>query len=131
MCMVSFHHHTAEPSLRSALNNSILTVTHAYARRCHIACFFIRVHVSLSSKHLLQRNPFICHLRTVLHIPTHSGNALPVYYPLCHASHSPTLAFEDSSKTLVKPVLDFIECFTTTFLRAHSWLNWVEVKPVA
>ena len=21
---------------------------------------------------------------------------------------------------------DFIECFTTTFLRAHSWLNWVE-----
>ena len=25
------------------------------------------------------------------------------------------------------PVLfDFIECFTTTFLRAHSWLNWVD-----
>ena len=23
---------------------------------------------------------------------------------------------------------DFIECFTTTFLRAHSWLNWVESK---
>ena len=23
---------------------------------------------------------------------------------------------------------DFIECFTTTFLRAHSWLNWVERK---
>ena len=23
---------------------------------------------------------------------------------------------------------DFIECFTTTFLRAHSWLNWV-VQP--
>ena len=22
--------------------------------------------------------------------------------------------------------LDFIECFTTTFLRAHSWLNWVD-----
>ena len=21
---------------------------------------------------------------------------------------------------------DFIECFTTTFLRTHSWLNWVE-----
>ena len=21
--------------------------------------------------------------------------------------------------------VDFIECFTTTFLRAHSWLNWV------
>ena len=20
---------------------------------------------------------------------------------------------------------DFFECFTTTFLRAHSWLNWV------
>ena len=24
------------------------------------------------------------------------------------------------------PMLDFIECFTTTFLRAHSWLNWVD-----
>ena len=23
-------------------------------------------------------------------------------------------------------VCDFMECFTTTFLRAHSWLNWVE-----
>ena len=23
---------------------------------------------------------------------------------------------------------DFIECFTTTFLRAHSWLNWVGEK---
>ena len=23
---------------------------------------------------------------------------------------------------------DFIECFMTTFLRAHSWLNWVECK---
>ena len=21
---------------------------------------------------------------------------------------------------------DFIECFTTTFMRAHSWLNWVD-----
>ena len=23
-------------------------------------------------------------------------------------------------------LFDFIECFTTTFLRAHSWLNWVD-----
>ena len=23
-------------------------------------------------------------------------------------------------------IFDFIECFTTTFLRAHSWLNWVD-----
>ena len=23
-------------------------------------------------------------------------------------------------------VLDLIECFTTTFLRTHSWLNWVD-----
>ena len=22
---------------------------------------------------------------------------------------------------------DFIECFTTTFLHAHSWLNWVRL----
>ena len=23
-------------------------------------------------------------------------------------------------------IFDFIECFMTTFLRAHSWLNWVD-----
>ena len=23
-------------------------------------------------------------------------------------------------------LLDFFECFTTTFLRTHSWLNWVD-----
>ena len=23
-------------------------------------------------------------------------------------------------------IFDFIECFTTTFLRSHSWLNWVD-----
>ena len=23
-------------------------------------------------------------------------------------------------------IFDIIECFTTTFLRAHSWLNWVD-----
>ena len=23
-------------------------------------------------------------------------------------------------------IFDFIECFTTTFLCAHSWLNWVD-----
>ena len=23
-------------------------------------------------------------------------------------------------------LFDFLECFTTTFLRAHSWLNWVD-----
>ena len=29
---------------------------------------------------------------------------------------------------LVAPpwIYDFIECYTTTFLRAHSWLNWVD-----
>ena len=28
-------------------------------------------------------------------------------------------------KSDVFDFFDFIECFTTTFLRAHSWLNWV------
>ena len=33
----------------------------------------------------------------------------------------------NSMQTGVGEVLfDFIECFTTTFLRAHSWLNWVD-----
>ena len=32
------------------------------------------------------------------------------------------------SKVIFSKVIrfDFIECFTTTFLRAHSWLNWVD-----
>ena len=27
---------------------------------------------------------------------------------------------------IIKFDFDFIECCTTTFLRAHSWLNWVD-----
>ena len=27
---------------------------------------------------------------------------------------------------MFRVLFDFIECFTTTFLRAHSWLNWVD-----
>ena len=30
------------------------------------------------------------------------------------------------SENILEGHLAFIECFTTTFLRAHSWLNWVE-----
>ena len=30
------------------------------------------------------------------------------------------------SKVLNLNWFDFIECFMTTFLRAHSWLNWVD-----
>ena len=25
---------------------------------------------------------------------------------------------------------DFIECITTTFMRAHSWINWVDTNQV-
>ena len=31
-----------------------------------------------------------------------------------------------SSNSFKYQRFDFIECFTTTFLRAHSWLNWVD-----
>ena len=34
------------------------------------------------------------------------------------------MAENKSQNTLVD--FDFIECFTTTFLCAHSWLNWVD-----
>ena len=32
------------------------------------------------------------------------------------------------SKTCLQGLIlfDLIECFTTTFMRAHSWLNWVD-----
>ena len=33
---------------------------------------------------------------------------------------------EKSQDEVEKTRIDFIECFTTTFLRAHSWLNWVD-----
>ena len=35
---------------------------------------------------------------------------------------------EDDLQLVYRPgrKFDFIECFTTTFLRAHSWLNWVD-----
>ena len=37
-----------------------------------------------------------------------------------------TLVAQNSSPTRLRLVeFDFIECFTTTFLRAHYWLNWV------
>ena len=37
--------------------------------------------------------------------------------------------FKKKRRTFTKKLsewFDFIECFTTTFLRAHSWLNWVD-----
>ena len=37
----------------------------------------------------------------------------------------PLLVFRFSPKS-IGLIFDFIECFTTTFLRAHSWLNWVD-----
>ena len=34
--------------------------------------------------------------------------------------------FSDIALYLKDFDFDFIECFKTTFLRAHSWLNWVD-----
>ena len=34
--------------------------------------------------------------------------------------------FKKQCNVPVTLTFDFIECFTTTFLRAHSWLNWVD-----
>ena len=47
-------------------------------------------------------------------------------------SFSPLLSFHPRLTIAIlvaAPIVvdfDFIECFTTTFLRAHSWLNWVD-----
>ena len=32
----------------------------------------------------------------------------------------------DVVNTIIHVLIYFIECLTTTFLRAHSWLNWVD-----
>ena len=37
-----------------------------------------------------------------------------------------TLLHRTPSKSRVRFDFDFIECSMTTFLRAHSWLNWVD-----
>ena len=47
------------------------------------------------------------------------GFCLPHDYWLYGDPNTRTLSL------LCKVDFDFIECFTTTFLRAHSWLNWV------
>ena len=39
-----------------------------------------------------------------------------------HSFHVPSL----ETVAILKYGYDFIECFTTTFLRTHSWLNWVD-----
>ena len=44
------------------------------------------------------------------------------YCILCYLLSVPIKYF----KSLLIFLFDFIECFTTTFLRAHSWLNWVD-----
>ena len=36
------------------------------------------------------------------------------------------MTFPQMSISTLILFFDFIECFTTTFLRAHSWLNWVD-----
>ena len=36
------------------------------------------------------------------------------------------ISFQTSRGIAPHQRVDFIECFTTTFLRAHSWLNWVD-----
>ena len=38
----------------------------------------------------------------------------------------PIIGYKDFDLILLNVLFDFIECFTTTFLRAHSWLNWVD-----
>ena len=50
----------------------------------------------------------------------------------CLLLHPKTKKFNNQLDLLSKHLLclglifDFIEYFTTTFLRAHSWLNWVD-----
>ena len=41
---------------------------------------------------------------------------------------SPSRSPMEIMRTSTHALFDFIECFTTTFLRAHSWLNWVDTS---
>ena len=46
---------------------------------------------------------------------------------LCHSNgHIETIPTQKINPFTALTRFDFIECFTTTFLRAHSWLNWVD-----
>ena len=40
--------------------------------------------------------------------------------------HGHVVPSSSSSSSGTGLIFNFIECFITTFLRAHSWLNWVD-----
>ena len=45
----------------------------------------------------------------------------------CHGHVVPSSSSSSSSSSSgTGLIFNFIECFMTTFLRAHSWLNWVD-----
>ena len=56
------------------------------------------------------------HIQLETSIPLNAPINAPIDAPIDCAAKPPY-------KTAI---FDFIECFTTTFLRAHSWLNWVD-----
>ena len=45
---------------------------------------------------------------------------------MCRKVVAPGVRAKDFIPMTCRVGFDFIECFTTTFLRAHSWLNWVD-----
>ena len=55
-------------------------------------------------------------IRAIPLITIWGGGAYFFHHPTTHLFLLPFLRFD----------FDFNECFMTTFLRAHSWLNWVD-----
>ena len=49
-----------------------------------------------------------------------------IFHSIIHVGlHSRCFSLRQTFETVHMCAFDLIECFTTTFLRAHSWLNWV------
>ena len=68
---------------------------------------------------------FLCYVRLPLTDRPHVG--LPVVGSVCLNSWHLSLFICHINVTgFTGPLVGFIECFMTTFLRAHSWLKWVD-----
>ena len=77
----------------------------------NIIKYFPRKHMELTWSHIKIKNP---------HLMRQDGFVYHVNF-LTH--ERPWICLQGTHQY---PRFDFIECFKTTFLRAHSWLNWVD-----
>ena len=87
-------------------------------------------HVKIVHKHVISKT------KTLLFQLSIDISNINVIIPTCHTQtfiHKIEVPGQQTLYYIVSLIFYFfyfIECFTTTFLRAHSWLNWVDEDEV-